>query len=518
MIMIAGMVGLSCSFPSLGSSDPLFLAPQGESRWTDTPTIPTVTPDSNITTPQATQNQPTAISPTATPTINEVVVNNAPILYYAQAGDTLPVISVRFNVEPPEITSPLPIPEKALLTPGQLLIIPRRTVNTTSPEHLMPDSEIVYSPSAADFDFEAFINDAGGFLSTYSEWLLSTGVTSGAEVISRVAIENSINPRMILALLEYESGWVYGFPENASTDNFPMGFVSDRDKGLYHQLTWAVNILASGYYGWREGRLTELTLSDGITVRLAPELNAGTAALQYYFANRRDSTTWLDAIDPENGLPALHQRMFGNPWMRAQTVEPLYPPDLHQPSLILPFQENIIWGFTGGPHGAWERDGAWAAIDFGPGSDVPGSLQDNCEKSDAWVVASAAGLVIRSNNGVVVIDMDGDGREQTGWVLFYLHIGKDGRIPVDTWVEAGDRLGHPSCEGGLSTGAHVHFARKYNGEWIVADGPLPFELNGWTVIAGEKPYEGSLVKDGKIIPASQLGIYASRIIRDPESQ
>jgi murein DD-endopeptidase MepM/ murein hydrolase activator NlpD len=145
-------------------------------------------------------------------------------------------------------------------------------------------------------------------------------------------------------------------------------------------------------------------------------------------------------------------------------------------------------------------------------------MQQTCEKSDAWVVASAAGLVVRSGNGIVVIDMDGDGREQTGWVLFYLHIGTEGRVPVGTWVEAGDRIGHPSCEGGFSTGTHIHFARKYNGEWIVADGPLPFVLSGWTVKAGEKAYEGSLTKDGNTIPASPLGIYASRIVRAPDTQ
>ena len=517
-LLFIGLVTISCTFPSFASSDPMFKAPQGADRWTDTPVPPTFTPEPNHTTPEPVHNQLSTSIPTPTPTYDESVLDNAPILYYAQAGDTLPVVAIRFGVESSEIASPDPLPDINLLNPGQLLIIPNRLENTTSSQHLIPDSEVVFSPSAIDFDIAAYIADAGGFLNTYSEWLFTSGVTSGAKVISRVAIENSINPRLILALLEYESGWVYGFPEDASINEYPMGFRDDRHKRLYHQLTWAVNQLASGYYGWREGRLTEIHFSDGISARLAPDLNAGTTGLQYYFAQRKNSTDWLAAIDPAMGLPALHERMFGNPWMRAQTVEPLYPPNLQQPALILPFQENIIWGFTGGPHGAWERDGAWAAIDFGPGSDVPGSLQEHCEKSNAWVVSSAAGLVIRSGDGIVVIDMDGDGREQTGWVLFFLHIATDGRIPNGAWVEAGDRIGHPSCEGGFSTGTHIHFARKYNGEWIVADGPLPFVLSGWFVTAGDKPYEGTLTKDGKTIPASPLGIYASRIIRTPDSQ
>ena len=40
-------------------------------------------------------------------------------------------------------------------------------------------------------------------------------------------------------------------------------------------------------------------------------------------------------------------------------------------------------------------------------------------------------------------------------------------------VQAGDPLGHPSCEGGNVTGTHVHLARKFNGEWIGAGGRMP---------------------------------------------
>jgi len=504
--LIIALVSFACTFSSLASAEPVFTAPEGVQQWTDT-TQP-VTSALETLDPEPTNAFSAPIEPTATATPQELTVNTAPFLYKTQAGDTLPVVAVRFGVQPSEITSPAPIPATALLNPGQLLIIPRRLANTTSSQHLMPDSEVVFSPSAVDFDITAFAQQAGGYLSSYNEYLASTGWTSAADVIARVAIENSINPRLLLALLEYQSSWVYGQPTDLAQTDYPMGKVDLKYKGLYHQLTWALNQLSIGYYDWREGRLTEIHFSDGVTARLAPDLNAGTAALQYFFAQLYDSQGWLNALDPQMGLPALHERMFGNPWVRALTVEPLYPPDLAQPHLILPFMYNQIWGYTGGPHGAWERDGARAAIDF-----APGSLESGCVESDAWALAAAAGLVVRSWNGIVVLDLDGDGREQTGWVLIYLHIAKDGRIPKGEWVEVGDPIGHPSCEGGFSTGTHIHFARKYNGEWIAADGPLPFVLSGWTVHAGKNPYEGTLTRDGVTIPASQLGTFGSRIIR-----
>ncbi|HJW89925.1 MAG TPA: hypothetical protein VJ436_04715 [Anaerolineales bacterium] len=515
---------LSCSLGPRASREPLFIPVPGANQWTVTlpqtplttenavpsPTLPLAinsTPVQSVP-PEDTPAPETSTPPPPTITATPPLVNTTPFLYYTQAGDTLPVVAFRFGVQPEEITSPVPLPAEALLNPGLLLVIPRRIANTTSPEHLVPDSEIVFSPSAVDFNVREFVDQAGGFLSSFTQYLGSTGNTRGADVVARVAIENSVNPRILLALLEYESGWVYGSPENADQIDYPMGLVDAREKGLYHQLTWALSQLSQGYYGWREGRLVELRFSDGITARLAPDLNAGTTALQYFFAQRRDSQGWLEALDPESGFPALYESMFGSLWVRAQTVEPLYPPDLTQSPLILPFMLNQIWGYTGGPHGAWERDGAWAAVDF-----APGSTESGCVDTDVTAVAAAAGLIARSRNGVVTIDLDGDGREQTGWVLMYLHVAAKGRIAEGTWVEVGDPIGFPSCEGGFSTGTHIHLARKYNGEWIVADGPLPFVLSGWTVHAGIKPYEGTLTRGDQTIQASPLSPFASRIIR-----
>jgi len=80
-------------------------------------------------------------------------------------------------------------------------------------------------------------------------------------------------------------------------------------------------------------------------------------------------------------------------------------------------------------------------------------------------------------------------------------------------VDQDARLGHPSCEGGASTGTHVHLARKYNGEWIAVDGPVPFILSGWRVIAGERSYQGELVKDDLVVTANPGGPSSSIIVR-----
>jgi murein DD-endopeptidase MepM/ murein hydrolase activator NlpD len=175
----------------------------------------------------------------------------------------------------------------------------------------------------------------------------------------------------------------------------------------------------------------------------------------------------------------------------------------------LPFDPSVEWSYTGGPHGAWEHDGALAAIDFAPATDHGG-----CAITQTWVTASTAGTVVRSGQGVVVVDLDNDGIEQTGWDLLYLHIAAKDRVPVGKFLEVNDNIGHASCEGGVATGTHLHFARKYNGEWIEADGPIPMILSGWTVVAGAKPYEGLLVKGDKTVIADPVGQAWSVIFRD----
>jgi LasA protease len=506
--LVVAFVSLSCAIGVLDQNDPVFRAANSLGAWTPTPSLNFPT---DRAMPTKTIDPPIGeIYPenTVITTPGSVPVDTAPLLYYTQAGDTLPVVAIRFGVNIDDVTSPSgSIPKTGLLTPNTLLIIPHMLVNTTSPVKIIPDSELVYSPSAVDFDVEDFINQAGGYLSRYKEWLGSTQWTSGAEIVQKIATENSINPRLLLALVEYQGGWVYGQPANAKQEDYPLGKVELSLKGLYSQLAWAVNQLSIGYYGWREGWVTDIQLSDGISARLAPDLNSGTVAIQYYFAQIYETPGWLGAIDATTGFPALYDRMYGNPWIRAMEVEPLYPPNLSQPEMILPFLVGQVWSYTGGPHGAWERDGARAAIDF-----APGSTESGCVKSNAMVVASAPGLIVRASHGAIIEDLDGDGNEQTGWDILYLHVN-DLRVEAGGWVETGDYLGHPSCEGGIATGTHVHIARKYNGEWISADGPLPMVLSGWTVHAGSAPYEGTMANGDEMISSSIYGSSESLITR-----
>ena len=453
------------------------------------------------------------IQPDLTPQPTELATldptTNPPYQYYVQAGDSLRTLAARFGVNPDQITSPDPIPQTGLVNPGQLLIIPRTLTNTSSSTHIMPDSEVVFSPTAADFDVAAFVKQAGGYLSQYSEYLGTTGNTTGSQVIQRVATEFSVNPRLLLSLLEYQAHWVTGQPATLAERYYPMGLMNviclDPTKCLYAEMSQIVSLLSQGYYGWRDGTLTSITFSDKTTLRLAPDLNAGSVAIQFLFAHLYDNLPeWAGALNATTGFPALHNNLFGNMWLRAQTIEPLFPATLTQPEMILPFEPGVIWSFTGGPHAAFGAAGARAALDF-----APGGTQSGCYTSTAWVDASATGLVVRADHNQVVVDLDGDGYEQTGWTILYMHIATDGMIQKGTRVSVGDHLGHPSCEGGTATGVNLHIARKYNGEWILADSAIPFVLSGWQAHAGPKDYQGTMTNGDQMLTADPFGTPAT---------
>jgi LasA protease len=404
--------------------------------------------------------------------------------YEVAAGDTLGSIAQVYGISLEALMRSNGLIDPNLLSVGQVLTIPAPLPGEEGPDFkIIPDSEMVYGPSIITFSTNDYIQQKGGYLASYSEEV-GGEVLSGADIIERVAQNYSVNPRLLLALLEHQSGWVTQV-EPANTF-YPLGLNDDWHEGLYLQLTWGADTLNRGYYLWRANALATWVLADGNILPIDPTINAGTAGVQHFFSKLDGLFAWQGDVTAF-GLFQTYFFLFGNPFDYA--IEPLLPASLQQPPMQLPFEPGSVWSFTGGPHGGWDSGSAWAALDFGPPGESAG-----CTNSNAWVVAVADGWITRTGEGVVMQDLDGDGYEQTGWVVFYMHIEARDRITARSYVFAGDRIGHPSCEGGMSNGTHVHLARKYNGEWIPADGDLPFNLDGWLSSGNGIEYDGYLTK------------------------
>lgn len=409
------------------------------------------------------------------------------LTHYVNPGETLGYIAQLYGSSIDELQTVNQLANSDWVQVGQQILIPSQASLVSPDFKIIPDSELVYGPAAADFAVRTVAAFWGGYLLTYGEdvegqWL------AGPEIVSLVAHRYSVNPRLLLAVLEYRAGWVT--QPTVAEELYPLGYARPRAEGLYTQLSWAANLLNWGYYGRAEAGSTSFLIGEELRVAFAPTINHGTAGVQTFFGATSGVTyeSWQRDVGPD-GLLATFGRLFGSPF--AYTVDPLWPPTLAQPALQLPWSGDETWYFTGGPHGGWASGSAWAALDF-----VPAGDQLGCVQSDAWVLAMADGVVTRSDFGAVVVDLDGDGYAGTGWAITYMHLESRDRIPVGAFVQTGDRLGHPSCEGGFSNGTHVHVARTYNGRWVSADGLIPFVMGGWVSQGLGREYDGLLVRGG----------------------
>lgn len=406
--------------------------------------------------------------------------------YQVQMNDSLNLIARQYGVDLNAIVSANQLMNPNLLEIGQELVIPPPNPDAKAPAFkIIPDSELVFGPSGVGFDPYNLIYSFDSYLSSldYSD-----------KVILQVAKDYSVNPRILIAMLEYSTGWVTG--PNLELKKPVDGEEPIKDaweSGLVTILSRMSNSLNWGYYSWKANSLSYYVLSDGSYSPADETINAGTAAIQYWAGTIYGKTNWINAIT-ENGIYRTYSNFFGFPF--DYTYEPLIPSGITQPEFILPFQRGVAWSFTGGPHAGWGSGSAWAAIDFAP----PGSPM-GCAVSGDWVTAVADGVIVRSENGAVVQDLDGDGNEQTGWTVLYMHLSYWERVEVGTFLSAGDLVGHPSCEGGVSTGTHLHIARKYNGEWIDSAGEIPFVMSGFESQSEGNEYDGYLVGNGVSIEA-----------------
>ncbi len=469
-----------------------------------------------LSAPTAIQEMPVTAIERPTPNPTRPRPSTASTEYTVQQGDTLAGIAVANGVSLELLSEINQLDNPNLLTVGQVLQLPAPPTDETPSYKIISDVRFVRSASANGFHVQQFVSQQTGYIRDAVEPVelsRSSGIREeiqlpAAQIVERVSIEFSVDPRLLLALLEYRSGWLTRPVLSEEARRFPMGEVNENREGLYKQLAWAANQLNAGYYGYKYRGIETLTFDGGERLRYNTALNPGTIGVQYFLSLNNTYANWLQQASPGN-FDAFYLSLFGDPF--AEETQLLVPVNLQQPDFILPFSDNEVWFYTGGPHGAWGSGSAWSAIDFAP-PDEPSTVASACYTSQFAVRAIADGHITRSADGMVIHDLDDDRDDTTGWVILYLHIASINRVVPDIQVSAGDVIGYASCEGGFSTATHMHVARRYNGEWIPAychhcdeTTTVPaFNMGGWSVIGFDgQEYQGIMVRDNERRQAEQ---------------
>ncbi len=434
--------------------------------------------------------------------------------HIVQPGETLSSIAALYETSVETLLRYNTVTDPNIIAVGQVIDLPPPPDAVTPARMILPDGLLVRGPAQRSFDLDAFIQEQRGYLTQalddvdarQANGSTRTDVLSGPEIVARVALEFSVDPRLLLALLEYRSGWLT--QPTVSDVDFPLISAEDSAgidrSGLYKQLAWAANELNRGFYAYSYGDLRILEFDSGVRMSFSQQINAATAAVQRFLSLNTHHEDWERDV-AATGFSAAYTALFGDPWEQDVPASlSAFPP---QPPLTLPFQPGETWFFTGGMHGGWGSGSAWAAVDFAPPDERTDLL---CYTSAYWVRAIADGVIARSGGGVVVLDLDGDGDESTGWTVLYLHLASADRIASGVPVQMGTPLGRAACEGGFSTATHLHIARRYNGAWVPGDcfdcdDSFPdFVMSGWRVVGLRgQVYQGYIDRAGERRVAEQ---------------
>lgn len=448
--------------------------------------------------------QPTLVANLIAPTPSTYTGLNAvmPDSHVVKSGDTLSIVAQTYSTTVDTLVKLNNLANPNLLEVGQVLALPSEPLQETPNVKIVPDNRLV---RAEAFDLVAFISRYNSYLPTARD-VVTTRIASGAgldeelngiQILQRVSLEYSVDARLLLAFLEYRAGWLSNPNPSPLLQTYPI--ISDLARaGLYRQLAFLANALNRGYYGWKGRGLRSIEFAGGQRFALNRTINPASVAIQTTFNQFLGYDEWSSAVGAD-GLYRTYALYFGDPFQGA--FDPV-PNNLQQPLLALPFASGETWYYTGGPHGGWGSGSAWGALDFAPPDERPadGSF---CYTSRTPVRAVADGVVSRSGDGALVLDLDGDGDEATGWTVLYLHVSET--TPAGVLLKQGDPIGYASCAGGFSNATHLHIARRYNGEWLPTDCTAclveytvaPFVMSGWVTqgIAGQE-YQGYLQKDG----------------------
>ncbi len=359
---------------------------------------------------------------------------------------------------------------------------------TEKVDAILADGQFVYGPNVGEFGTIEFLRS------------LNSPLLPCATILEDKANYYSINPRVLLTVLELQSGLVTRESENIGLEHI-VGYKDAT--GCSEQLEILTEDMVEYFYARlydgsskADAQIT-LTLSTSEQVQITASANAGTLAILESLAPLSSKEQWqaLTSIENTDGFVQTWLRLFpeSDPLDSSnQILAPTAPPT----SLLkFPFACGDTWSFSGGPHGNdGTCSGVVSAVDFAPGVGY-------CQiPTNRWIVSPADGTVSSVSCSGCLVKIN----HQGGWGSYNYHVANP-QVSSGQSVYQDQHIGNPStkpsCGGGCggcpgsATGTHVHYALMYNGAFYPIEGTA---LENW-VVHGTTCYNGYLEKDGQQI-------------------
>ncbi|QSX77879.1 M23 family metallopeptidase [Agrilutibacter solisilvae] len=331
----------------------------------------------------------------------------------------------------------------------------------SQPATVLGAQDLVYSyDEMFDFDIPAYLGKHAPHLRPH------------AEVISHWAGYSGISPKVLIALMEQQSG-VVSRRGGAQSMRRPFGALS-KATGFNEQTRDVALALRRSLYAPPVPAVTPKGLA---TLSSANPLQA-----LYLRAGESSASA---ALLGDGAFQLVYGRLFNGP-RKATTSGRFSHGDVNTKAgpvngfLQFPFPRGQSW-HVGGAH-TNTGSGSWpmSSLDMSQGGGW-GSYQGN-----TWVVASAAGYFKRHSSCFAEVVHTG------GWSTTYYHM-MNLQYGTGAYVYKNYGIGNPAnttsqalCNGGSSTGPHEHWSLKYNGSHYHLNGVY---LSGFQITALGSSYD-----------------------------
>ncbi len=343
-------------------------------------------------------------------------------------------------------------------------LFPVATTSTAPQELFFDDQRLTYEPGFYGPQVQAFLDTQPGKLKQLS-YQMGGQRYSFADLLIGQTLYYSVNPRILLALLESQNGLLSTAQPTSDQIGWAIGFQGDNGnwRGLQAQTRWAVRQM---FYARRDyPAYADLIYADK-NVYPAP---AGLSLSEYVIARVLAPTTTPERLSIHmQRFRSTYTELFENPGLAPHG----WPPQ-SAPFLVRPLEQTFaITSFFDHDGPFLTRDPSGTVMTYWGRAETDSSFA--YDGHDGWdyaaappdmAIAAAAGNVVFAGTAddgcatrAVIID------HSNGYRTLYWHLAQI-NVENGQHIAAGERIGMVG-ETGCANGPHLHFGVQYLGRDI----------------------------------------------------
>lgn len=392
-----------------------------------------------------------------------LVQRQTALLPEARAAATRPTVQPERQLDPSD--APAAAPSSAA---ANNINAPTAAAGAEVPPPAPPRAAIIdrerffFEPNFNTAEIQAFLETQAGPLKNFRA-TVGDREHSFAEILGSQTSLYSINPKVVLALIEQQSGMITSAAPSDDQQKWMLGFRGEEEKraGWVAQVRWAIRELHRAQRDFPAG--PELTYADQTRSPLPPGLSIADYAIARVLAQTTSAADLPAKLDGnDRSFVAVYTRLFGDPRDSVQNLPPPAEPFLSNP--------------MGGPYDTqsfFDHESPFLQ----PSGDIVTYRGDRSvdmpyDGHDGWdlgmlppnpILAAADGTVIFAGNSddgcgiakAVIID------HGNGYRTLYWHLTEP-TVETGQQVKRGEQIGIVGSSGCV-TGPHLHFQVQYLG-------------------------------------------------------